>query len=127
MAKEQERGSAYHFWVLTPEQDKMLAQISFTNIVHGAFRACHLGYSTDEAHQGQGLMTEVLTACVDHMFQRIGLNRVMANYMPENKASARLLNKLGFKVEGKAERYLLINGKWQDHVLTSKLREEVYS
>jgi ribosomal-protein-alanine N-acetyltransferase len=43
----------------------------------------------------------------------------MANYMPINTRSAKLLNRLGFKIEGYAEKYLLINGQWEDHILTA--------
>jgi ribosomal-protein-alanine N-acetyltransferase len=39
--------------------------------------------------------------------------------MPANTRSARLLEKLGFEKEGFARRYLYINGRWEDHVLTS--------
>ena len=45
----------------------------------------------------------------------------MANYMPHNSRSAALLFRLGFEKEGVARSYLKIAGKWQDHVLTSKI------
>jgi ribosomal-protein-alanine N-acetyltransferase len=45
----------------------------------------------------------------------------MANYMPENKRSARVLEKLGFEKEGMARDYLKIAGEWRDHVLTAKI------
>jgi ribosomal-protein-alanine N-acetyltransferase len=43
----------------------------------------------------------------------------MANYMPANERSGKLLKRLGFTVEGYARDYLFIAGAWQDHVLTS--------
>jgi ribosomal-protein-alanine N-acetyltransferase len=43
----------------------------------------------------------------------------MANYLPENRRSARVLEKLGFRKEGEAKHYLYIDGKWRDHILTS--------
>lgn len=49
------------------------------------------------------------------------LNRIMANYLPDNQRSAGLLARLGFAQEGLAKRYLKINGHWRDHVLTAKL------
>jgi ribosomal-protein-alanine N-acetyltransferase len=57
------------------------------------------------------------------MFEQQKLHRIMANYMPSNKRSARLLQKLGFVIEGHAKKYLLINGQWEDHVLTSLTNE----
>jgi ribosomal-protein-alanine N-acetyltransferase len=49
------------------------------------------------------------------------LHRVMANYVPENERSARVLEKLGFEKEGYARSCLKIAGKWRDHILTAKL------
>ena len=66
-------------------------------------------------------MMEILKATTGYMFEVIGLHRIMANYMPENKRSAAVLHRLGFEREGLAKSYLKINGQWRDHVLTSKL------
>lgn len=43
----------------------------------------------------------------------------MANYMPANRRSAAVLDRLGFAIEGKAKAYLYLGGQWRDHVLTS--------
>jgi len=55
----------------------------------------------------------------DYVFQDLNFHRVMAHYMPHNQRSGNVLKRLGFVVEGYARDYLLINGKWQDHILTS--------
>ena len=44
--------------------------------------------------------------------------------MPSNKRSAQLLQKIGFIIEGYAKNYLLINGQWEDHILTSLTNEK---
>ena len=68
-------------------------------------------------------MYEALSNLLNYMFSTLGLNRVSANYMISNTASANLLEKLNFKIEGRARHYLKINGKWEDHILTSKLSD----
>jgi ribosomal-protein-alanine N-acetyltransferase len=45
----------------------------------------------------------------------------MANYIPINIRSGKLLDKLGFQKEGLAKSYLKIARSWQDHVLTSRI------
>ena len=40
----------------------------------------------------------------------------MANYVPTNERSGRVLRRLGFVVEGYARDYLFIGGAWRDHV-----------
>ncbi len=97
----------------------VLGLANFTQFVRGAFMACTLGYSLDEDCQGKGLMTEALSRAIAHLFEELGLHRVMANYLPINERSGRLLRRLGFQVEGYARDYIFINGAWRDHILTS--------
>ncbi|MCR9268808.1 MAG: ribosomal protein S5-alanine N-acetyltransferase [Hyphomonadaceae bacterium] len=104
---------------LTGCQD-LIGVCNFTNIVRGPFQACTLGYSIAASAQGQGLMFEALEAAISYMFKMEGLHRIMANYIPENARSARLLERLGFETEGLARNYLHIAGRWRDHVLTAK-------
>lgn len=61
-----------------------------------------------------------LDALVAYAFGALGLHRVMANHLPDNERSAKLLARLGFEVEGLAKNYLFINGAWRDHVLTAR-------
>ncbi len=97
----------------------VLGLVAFSNIIRGAFQSCFVGYALDEAHQGQGLMTEALRLGIDYMFRERHIHRISANYLPGNAASAGVLQRLGFREEGYARDYLRIDGRWQDHVLTS--------
>ena len=117
-------GLAVHFIATDPASGDMLAACNFTNIVHGVFQACHLGYSVDHAWQGQGLMQEVVQVGIAHMFGRKGLHRIMANHMPSNVRSEKLLRALGFEREGYARAYLKIAGQWQDHVLNALVNSQ---
>lgn len=101
--------------------ERVIGAVSLSNVVRGAFHACHLGYALDGGAQGRGLMTEALGLAIAQAFGPMNLHRVMANYLPRNRRSARLLRRLSFRVEGRARRYLLIAGRWQDHVLTSRV------
>jgi len=95
--------------------------VNFTQIVRGPMQACYLGYDCDGAQQGQGLMTEALRAAIAHLFDVLDLHRIMANHLVENVASARVLAKLGFAVEGRAANLLLIAGEWRDHILNARI------
>lgn len=106
------------------EPDRIVGVANFNQIFRGPLHACYLGYSLDELEQGQGVMTEALRLAVDYMFTRRNLHRIMANYMPDNERSARVLERLGFVIEGHAREYLLINGQWRDHVMTSLINPD---
>jgi len=119
--QEHQAGTSLRLLALHPDQQSIVGTCFFTNIVRGVFQACNLGYSISHEQEGKGLMTEVVGAAVDYLFETQDLHRVMANYVPENVRSARVLEKLGFEKEGYAKSYLKIAGEWRDNVLTAKL------
>ncbi|HET6264683.1 MAG TPA: GNAT family N-acetyltransferase [Usitatibacter sp.] len=102
-----------------PPDAPIVGTVNYTNIVRGAFHACHLGYQVGRVHEGQGFMSEALRETNAFMFDALRLHRIMANYRPENERSGRLLERLGFVREGLARDYLFIDGAWRDHVLTA--------
>ncbi len=106
-------------------QGPIVGVCNFTDIMRGVFQACFLGYSVHRDYQGQGVMYEALRAATNFMFDTFNLHRIMANYMPRNERSGKLLRKLGFDIEGYARDYLKINGQWEDHILTAKIINKI--
>ena len=102
---------------------EVLGYVNLSNIVRGGFQACYLGYALAERSQGSGYMTEALRTAIDFAWGDLKLHRIMANYLPQNERSAKVLQKLGFVIEGYAKAYLFIGGRWQDHVLTALTNE----
>ncbi|EPP21015.1 ribosomal protein S5-alanine N-acetyltransferase [Vibrio fluvialis] len=109
----------FYLLIIDADSDEMLGTISFSNISRFPFYACNVGYSLAEQAQGKQIMTRALKMACDYMFNEQNLHRVMASYMPHNKRSEAVLKRLGFVHEGQAKDYLLIDGQWQDHNLTS--------
>ncbi|MEW5765491.1 MAG: GNAT family N-acetyltransferase [Acidobacteriota bacterium] len=95
--------------------------VNLRHVVRGALQGAVLSYSLDRRLTGQGLMTEALEAVVAHAFGPMNLHRLEAAYVPENVRSAAVLQRLGFERVGFAPDYLLIAGRWRDHVLTARL------
>lgn len=102
----------------------IVGSITFSNIILGAFQSCFLGYKLDRDHTDRGYMTEALRVALRYVFVHEGLHRVEANVMPENDRSRRLVERLGFREEGIARRYLQIQGRWADHIHYALLSEE---
>lgn len=103
----------------TDRAGALAGHVTLSNVVRGVFQACYLGYQLSAEAQGNGYMNEAVRAVVRFAFEDLHLHRIMANYMPANERSARLLKRLGFTNEGTAREYLFLNGAWQDHILTS--------
>lgn len=112
-------GACFRFWARmkqAPHSD-FVAAVTLSQIVLGARRACSLGYHVDARHQGQGFVTEAARAVIEFAFERLLLNRIEASYVPHNERSARVLQRLGFVVEGYARHYLFVDGCFRDHQL----------
>ncbi len=118
------QGAAYYFLLLDPNENEVCGVANFSNVLRGSFHACYLGYSLGEKWQGQGMMYEALQPALRYMQRQQHMHRIMANYMPHNQRSGNLLTRLGFEREGYAKKYLLIDGTWQDHVLTALTNEQ---
>lgn len=98
---------------------RVFGTLEFSQISRGPFQSCYLGYGISKKHEGKGLMFESVRAAIRYAFQDLNIHRIMANHLPENERSARLLSRLGFQRECVAKEYLRINGVWRDHVLNS--------
>lgn len=84
-----------------------------------------LEYFVGEAFAGRGLMTEALGAVVPYAFQTLGAPVLSARVFRENKASQRVLEKLGFTREGLLRRAVRCpGGQVHDDVPFSLLRQE---
>jgi [ribosomal protein S5]-alanine N-acetyltransferase len=122
---EQDLALRLSFFFRDDIQGRVIGDCNFTNFVRGPFQACYLGYKISKRAEGQGLMREALGAAINYVFETLRLHRIMANYVPTNERSGRLLRRLGFTVEGYARDYLLVGGVWRDHVLTSLTNTEL--
>jgi ribosomal-protein-alanine N-acetyltransferase len=113
-------------WIYRKEDDKkIIGTISFTNIVMGCFRSCQLGYKLDQQEINQGYIVEALQEGINIMFQDYHLHRIEANIMPKNIRSLRVVEKLDFQYEGLSKQYLMINGRWEDHIHMVLLNENI--
>ena len=104
---------------------KIVGDISFSNIVWGSFLSCHLGYKLDKDEVKKGYMREALRISIAYIFRQLKLHRIEANIMPINTASIQLIEHLGFKKEGLSTDYLKINGQWENHIRYALLNTEM--
>jgi len=64
-------------------------------------------------------MAEALRRAIATPSRAWGCTGSWSSYLPTHERSGRLLRRLGFTVEGYARDYLLLDGEWRDHILTS--------
>jgi [ribosomal protein S5]-alanine N-acetyltransferase len=109
-------GNAYAFAVLEIDAgDRLIGRVALANIVRGPWQNATLGYWIDERSGGRGHATRAVRLALRFAFEHAGLHRVQPAIIPRNDRSVRLAEKAGFRLEGRALRYLKINGVWEDH------------
>jgi ribosomal-protein-alanine N-acetyltransferase len=105
--------------------ERYVGQVTLGNIVRRAFCSAYAGYWVDSRVAGRGVIPTALALAVDHAFAAGGLHRIEVNIRPENAASRRVVEKLGFREEAYHARYLHIDGGWRDHVGYALTTEDV--
>ena len=115
--RELDKDEAYPFFLFSTETGALLGGLNLTNIRRGAASMATLGYWMGAPHAGKGHMSAAVDAIVILATTALQLRRIEAACVPENAVSIRLLEKAGFVQEGYAREYLLIDGRWRDHLL----------
>jgi ribosomal-protein-alanine N-acetyltransferase len=104
---------------------RLVGQLTVGGITWGSLCSAHVGYWIDRRVAGRGIMPTAVALGTDHCFRRVGLHRVEVNIRPENTASLRIVEKLGFRDEGIRRAYLHIDRAWRDHRTFALTAEEV--
>jgi [ribosomal protein S5]-alanine N-acetyltransferase len=120
--RERELGSGFGFGIFVGSQ--FAGEINLNSIQRGPFQNAYVGYWIDEAQAGNGYVPEAVVLVLRFAFEELGLHRVQIAIIPRNSASRRVVSKLGLREEGVAQRYLEINGVWEDHVRYAMTSEE---
>jgi ribosomal-protein-alanine N-acetyltransferase len=115
---------AYSFLIFRNGDGAMVGGVTLANMRRGVAQAGSVGYWVGAPFARQGYMTAAMRALIPFCFGTLRLHRVEAACIPSNAASIALLEKTGFQREGYARSYLCINGKWQDHLLYARLKDD---
>jgi ribosomal-protein-alanine N-acetyltransferase len=83
-----------------------------------------LGYVINRKYWGEGLVTEAASALCDFAFRKMQVNRIEAGTIVEHRASQRVLEKCGFRLEGVLRQRELIKGRFPDVTMYSLLRQD---
>jgi ribosomal-protein-alanine N-acetyltransferase len=120
--RERQLGTGYGFGIFV---DNILAgEMNVSSIQRGPFQNAYVGYWIDQRHAGQEYTPEALVVAMRFAFEDLRLHRLQIAIIPRNRPSRRVVEKLGIRLEGMAERYLEINGNWEDHLRYAITTEE---
>lgn len=115
-------GLAYGFGVFVDQ--RLAGEVNLNHVLRGAMQSGTVGYWIDQARAGQGIIAEAVVVLASFAFEQLDLHRLEICIVPRNVNSRRVMKKLGVREEGIAERFLEINGIWEDHVRYGFTAEE---
>ncbi len=104
---------------------ELVGQLNVSGIVYGSLSSAQLGYWVAERVAGKGVTPTAVALATDYCLKSLGLHRMEICIRPENAASLRIVEKLGFRYEGLRRRYIHINGDWRDHFAFALTQEEI--
>lgn len=94
---------------------EVVGQLNVANILFGSVSSANIGYWISPDAAGNNITPIAVALVTDYLFVEMGLHRVQIDIRPENGPSLRVVEKLGFRYEGKKSAYIHINGEWRDH------------
>ena len=123
-ARQRERmlGTGFGFGIFVAGE--FAGEINLNSIQRGPFQNAYVGYWIDEKQAGNAYMSEAVALIAEFAFDELHLHRIQIAIIPRNGKSRRVVDKLGLREEGVAERYLEINGVWEDHCRYAMTVEE---
>jgi len=87
----------------------------------GFYRAnaeeAEIGYTVVPQHQGRGIATEVVRSLVEYIFRETSTHRIVAKTDPENIASIKVLERIGFEKVSHLVNSVQIRGEWKDDLV----------
>lgn len=116
--------SAYYYFSLKDEPDKIIGSISFVRIRKEPYASVIFGYNLDEKHQGHGYCTEACKAAMEHVLSIAHIHRIESRVLTTNEKSIHVLERLGFFHEGFEKASILIGGEFRDHLRYAYINEK---
>lgn len=124
----EQRAASVDFWaVCLLDGGKLIGNVY---LAEAEAHSWELGYVFNRAYQGKGYATEAVERLLGHIYQSKGAHRVFAQCNPENTASWKLLERVGFRREGHLKKNVSFHTDehgspvWQDTLLYGLLGEE---
>lgn len=116
--------SEFYPWAIVLNTDDALIGTAALYEIDRTHKRGMIGYSLSPSMQGRGYVQDALQLLIDFAWTTLDLQRIEADTDPENGASRRLLERLGFTLEGHMRKRWFVHGVWHDAAWYGLLRED---
>jgi RimJ/RimL family protein N-acetyltransferase len=126
LRRKKAKHNPYNFGIILKQSGKLIGMIGFTGLDRFGGKA-DVGYWLGKKYWGQGIASEALKAIAKFAFSRLKFVRLQADVFVQNRASAKLLRKIGFKKEGRKRKSARskATGKWHNTYLFGLLKSDL--
>src|SRR6476660_3787880 len=115
----------YLFAIVHTESGKHIGNIK-VGAINQVHKHCDVGYFIgDREMWGKGIATEAIRLATQFAFDRLGMHRAQAVVDVDNPASAKALERVGYKKEGTLREKLFMDARWNDQMLYGILRVDL--
>lgn len=106
------------------EAPVLLGAVGLYDINYRHQRATWKTLRIPRKYQGLGLASEASRMLIEYGFDTLNLNKITSDIFPDNEGIIKVLQKLGFKEEGRLKEHYFHQGKFKDVVIYSLLRDD---
>lgn len=115
-----------HWLCLVVRETATQTPLGVTGYIHREDDCAEVGFLFAPEAQGKGFAGESLRAVCDFAFTQGGIRRLIATVTVGNIASRRLLEKVGFVLEGELRESYFLAGRWQNDWIFGLLKSEYH-
>ena len=116
LIKEQEQGIHY-MYLIKDDNDEIVGRINLVDIIRGNMNKAELGYRIAQTHIGKGYGKKAVELILREALNIHKLHRIEAGTAVENITSQKILESSGFRKVGIYNKYICINGQWNDSII----------
>lgn len=116
--RRRETEDEFHFGAFDVASGELLGSVGLNHRIR-ASRSAHLGYWVADDARGRGVAVEAAKQAARFGFDTLGLQRLVIQVQPENRASLRVAIKLGAVCEGIARNGIIVDGEPREAIVHS--------
>src|SRR5215208_2472899 len=113
----------YELGIESKKTGEIIGMISL-NHIDNRHRSAEVGYSLGNKYWRRGITKEALTLILDFGFNNLELVRIYAKVLHPNLPSIRLLQRAGFRYEGRIRKSVFRKGSWFDELIFALVDED---
>ncbi|MGL4655577.1 MAG: GNAT family N-acetyltransferase [Sarcina sp.] len=116
LIREQKQGLHY-MYLIKNNNNEIVGRINLVDVIRGNMNKAELGYRIAQAHTQKGYAKKAVKLVLDEALNTHKFHRIEAGTSIDNIASQKILEVSGFRKVGVYNKYIYLNGKWEESIL----------